>query len=73
MVGATTFLMTEIPLFFGGYLSYPRFSALNLGVFIMLVEVTQNRFWWMIALLVFAITRLNVEIHNWLTVTYFMF
>jgi Gpi18-like mannosyltransferase len=73
MIGVTTFLMTEIPLFFGGYFSYPRFSALNLGVFIMLVEVTQNRFWWMIALLVFAMTRLNVEIHNWLTVTYFMF
>ena len=73
MIGITTFLMTEIPLFFGGYLSYLRFSSFNLGIFVALVELTRNRFWWAIALMIFALTGLDAEVHRWLNLPYFMF
>lgn len=72
-LGMTILLMTEIPLFFGGFLSYARFTALNLGVFIYLIGITSNRFWLLITLLIFAITRLNIEIHSWLNTTFFCF
>lgn len=73
LLALVTVMMTEIPLFFGGTYSYPRFSALNLGVFIFLVELSKDRFWLIVALLLLAVTRLDVEIHSWMTSNTFLF
>lgn len=72
-IGVASILMGEIPLFFGGFLSYPRFSSINLGLFLMIIEVARPHFWLILSLLIFAITRLNVEIHNWLNHSFFAF
>jgi hypothetical protein len=69
----TTFAMAEIPLFFGGTLSYPRFSALNIGIFVLLTEISLRRFWFFVGLLVFLVTRLSFEAHSWLTAVQFIF
>lgn len=73
LTGAMTILMGEIPLFFGGFFSYPRFSSINLGLFLMIVEITSSRFWLIVSLLIFAITRLEIEIHSWLNSSFFVF
>jgi hypothetical protein len=68
-----TLMMSEIPLFLGGFFSYPRFSALNLGVFIFLVELARERLWLILVLLILAVTRLDVEVYNWMTSVDFIF
>lgn len=69
----TTFMMSEIPLFIGGSYSYPRFSALNLGLFIFIVELARERFWLIITLILLALTRLDVEVYLWVTSQFFIF
>jgi hypothetical protein len=73
VLGLETILMAELPLYAGGFWSYERFMACNLGVLILLIEVSRNRLWLQILLLVLALIQLNLQIHNWLYAKEFLF
>lgn len=70
LLGWTSFLMAEIPLFVGGFaFSYSRFMATNLGLFAFLAELLAARAWLLILALLWALPWLNLEIVRWVRMT----
>ncbi len=68
LLGLTSILMAEIPLFIGGYsYSYSRFIASNLGFFSLIVEISRPRLWLAVALILWSVTKLDTEVYKWLT------
>jgi hypothetical protein len=60
-----TIALAEIPLYYGGFYSYSRFLTTSPGVIIGVFEVIQWKPWIRFPLLVWALTKLNIQTFKW--------
>ena len=67
VLSLTSLAMAEVPLFFGGYLSYFRFVGANLAVFALLAEAGRKRPWIFGAYLIVALTMTSMSTYYWLS------
>jgi hypothetical protein len=64
LMGASTLVMAQLPLFMGGFYSYVRFQSVSFGLFIFIAELSVNRPWLAISLVAWAISRLAVQAYH---------
>lgn len=64
-LGILTLIMVELPLFIGGYMSYPRFQSVNLGIFIFLTSLFLKKNWLFLGYILWSLTYLIKGSHQW--------
>jgi hypothetical protein len=58
------FALGDLPIFFGGFYSYVRFASVNLGIFVLLAELSRKRPKFTLLWIAWALIRLAIEIHH---------
>jgi hypothetical protein len=64
-LGISGILLAEIPLFFGGYYCFDRFTSVNLPLFLWLAEIISGKEWWLVCYLLGAIPSLAIDVMRW--------
>lgn len=60
----STFALGDFPIFFGGFYSYVRFASVNLGIFVLLAELSRRRPKFTMLWIAWALVRLAIEVYH---------
>ena len=63
-LGLLSLAYAEVPLCFGGFMSYTRIASANLGLFIALMMVFRTRPVWLLIWLLWSVSRIGVFSHS---------
>jgi hypothetical protein len=61
LLAALTLLFAEVPVFYGGFYSYPRLMSVSLGLFVLASDFFSTRILWLLAWLLWSVTRLGIQ------------
>jgi hypothetical protein len=64
LLGAITLMLTELPIYFGGFYSYVRFASANPGIFLTAAELADETPWGASLLSIWCLVRLGIQMHQ---------
>lgn len=64
LLGILTFALADLPMYFGGYLSYMRFMSVNVGLLVILAEIAAEQPYLGIIMLGWSLAQLAVQTYH---------
>jgi len=68
LLGAITLMLTDLPIYFGGFYSYVRFASASPGIFLTAAELGEESPWGTLALVTWCLVRLGIQMHQSISV-----